>query len=94
MPYERNEAELQRDLEGMKNPSSWPRWPVLPVKRHTEERGIEVGILAEQDMTIPVEPVVYQTNMIGLKTWKDVFDAPQLRYDSFEALIADGWVVD
>ena len=94
MAHSRTPEELKKDLEGMKNPDIWPQWPVLPVKRHSDEKGIEVGLIVEKDMKSPVESIVYLNNMFSLKSWEDLDKMPNLKYESFEALQADGWVVD
>lgn len=69
------------DVEFLKNPDKWPHL-VCPVKR-----GKESGIVVN-------EPVVRELNI--WKGWTpEEFDAAKTwEYPSFEALVADGWIVD
>ncbi len=69
-------------LEMMKNPDKWPLF-VLPIKNKSTR---EIGIL------LGGKPIIYKTNMFNVPdNWNDV---PQAYYSSYEAIIADGWIVD
>lgn len=93
--YQESKERLERDLEGMKSPGSWPRWPVLPLKRRDRaESGPEMGILAVRGLDEKPEPIVYRTNMFEATSWEKLDENPKYTYESFEALQADGWVVD
>lgn len=82
------------DLDILNNPDSWPLWPVMPMKHRTKKG--DFGI-PEIGFVISGRPWVYLSNYSSLKTGPL---APQLAgigaavYDSFEALLADGWMVD
>lgn len=86
----------QRDLEGIRNPDSWPRWPILPLIRVKggPKNGDDVGILLYRQ-----GPVVYLTNMIDLDTLpgttygEKLKDVRTVKYESFEALVQE-WRVD
>lgn len=69
----------EKDLAFMKDPYKWPNL-VLPVKR-----GRECGIILDK-------PIVYVGNMWNLP--KDLKAVLQHKYETFEAMVDDGWMVD
>jgi hypothetical protein len=75
------------------DPGLWPHWPFLPVKRPTKDGGdVEVGVLYATD-----EPWrhVYRRNLLMLPPTRAEFLAlDKHEYDSLDALLADGWIVD
>ena len=79
----------------MMNPDAWPAWPLCPLKKQvpkTEDRmGYIVGVLYDTSL-VDGEPVVYLTNMFTFNAAQR--DHEQLTYDSFSALLDDGWYVD
>jgi hypothetical protein len=76
------------DQEFMANPKEWPAWPLLPVKRSTQEGRTECGFL------LPTQTDVYLDNIYALtRDWRPE-GAKHIAYDSFAAIIADGWRVD
>jgi len=68
------------DIEFLKRADLWPRWPLLPVKRTRWE----TGALVEDGETNVAFPAVYDP-IVGVVLHQ---------YDSLEALVADGWVID
>jgi hypothetical protein len=70
----------------MEDIDHWPKWPVLPVKRRTKN-DTEIGILWAEK-----KPIIYLVNMYNIPP--DLTKAPQISYESFQALVFDGWVVD
>lgn len=71
----------------MGDEDSWPQWPVLPVKRSLQV-SYQLGvILAGQG------PEVYALSMFEV-TQKNLQSCKVNRYESFEELHDDGWVVD
>ena len=72
----------------MRDEYSWPHWPVLPVKTRIPGKFPAIGvILAEQGA------VVYEVSMFEV-TQKNLQSCKVSRYESFEELHDDGWVVD
>ena len=79
----------------MLDPLMWPNWPALPVKRPTACNNLpECGVILAQDLTsaIPVVFICYLFDMprteAGLKALK------YYKYESFDLLVTDGWLVD
>lgn len=88
-------AERQKHKEMVEDPERWPRWPLLPVKKR--ESFLESGYLVacEGRMT-----TVVLGNMYGVpkqvKCLGDFFSGilPVKVYDSVDAMLDDGWIVD
>lgn len=84
------------DLTMMRAPSRWPLWPILPLKnpkRRDKQGSPEHGVLVEVDDA--VRPTVYLANAYALMAGDvRLSTAPKTKYASFNALLADGWLVD
>lgn len=86
------------DLDMMKNPGLWPQWPVLPVKRY-RERGQMPDCAVLIDAGEP-QPTVFQINPYDIPAGdlrENIINNPKVKhtkYDTLEALMADGWMVD
>jgi hypothetical protein len=82
------------DVEFMKNPELWPIWPRLPLKKRRGNLGFELAIMIEGTVSGrgigTVKPIVYFATMYEVLD----SDTPRKQYDSFEAIVEDGWVVD
>lgn len=95
----RNEKEKAEDLKLMKDPPSWNRWPILPVKKIPDNGGsggrLEVGFLLAIG-----KPIVYLKNMydlqeLGVTTVKEIMEKVESKeYPSFDGIVDDGWIVD
>jgi len=78
------------DLTMLKNPSLWPCWPRLPLKRRSKNPAQlwDVGFVSDG----MGEARLFLANIY------DKIENPttvlQIEYPSPEALLADGWVVD
>lgn len=83
------EIPEQRDREKrmMNNPLDWPMWPYLPLKRINTHEPSCGYILAQHGR----ETTVYLANIFD-RGWKGPIDFKE--YESFDAIIDDGWVVD
>ena len=92
----RNEKEKGEDLKLMKDPLSWYRWPILPVKKILDNGGRpECGFLL-----VIGKPIVYLKNMynlqeLGVITIKEIMEKVERKeYPSFGGIVDDGWIVD
>ena len=85
------------DKKMVQNPASWPCWPLLPLKRRKGNgEWPDLGFVVEAEghypklsngkITLFAEPMPYEP--------KDLKDIKQVTYDSVDALLADGWIVD
>jgi len=80
-----------RDREMMSDPTTWPNWPLLPVKRY-EDNDIECAVIraVQGQMTW-----VVCVSFWGLVDKSETLEgAKVLKYESLDKLLADGWVVD
>ena len=74
-------------------PNSWPRWPILPVKSRTKKKGHlpQLGYVTDPEtVKIGEYIVVRDGNIFAPNNDDPVLD----RYDSWQAMVDDGWVVD
>jgi len=83
-------------LEFLANPDRWPNWPVCPVKRSCSDKQYiegddrpQCGVVFDQP-----KPTVYRVNMFSIGPSTDLTKFEKHEYESLEALVADGWVVD
>lgn len=78
----------------MKHAELWPRWPVLPVKKRVDG---QFPICAVMFDGLP-KPTVFLANLCmvenGKMTATELYKGQHWVYESFEALVADGWEVD
>ena len=81
------------DLKMMRSPGRWPAWPFLPVKR-TVDGEQECAVMVEESMSGTATPIVYLVNLFALKEAGSLSKVENRRYESLEAVVADGWVVD
>ena len=81
-------AEDERtDLRYIRTPELWPNWPFLPLKRGSNQTREIAYLLAEpRDKGYHL----YDGNMLAAKQSDPILKT----YDSPEALVVDGWVVD
>ena len=75
---------MNKHLDMMKNPDRWPVWPLLPLIKGKDE----VGVLLQSEGAY----IVVLANLYMMPKSLDL--APQIKYDSAEAIVADGWIVD
>lgn len=82
-----------KDIDMMKHEDEWPLWPLLPVKKYPQPGCAPiVGVLAAGQ-----GPKVYLIGILDVKTGLlgDVLDGvPTKDFNSFEHLVAEGWMVD
>lgn len=85
------EEEKQLSLHFVKSPPRWPMWPYLPVKKRSSKpgEGPECGTLFARSLDEKQpQPIIFDS--IDSKNRTTVI----AQYDSLEAMVADGWVVD
>ncbi len=83
-------------LSFMKQPLKWPNWPLLPVKRYHPK--IECGIMIDHRSALTT---VFIRNLFALEgatgTLTEDFinhSCVKYNYPDYQALVADGWMVD
>ncbi len=91
-----NEKEKGEDLKLIKDPLLWRKWPILPVKKISDNGEIpKFGFLLAIG-----KPIVYLTNMydlqdLGITTVKEIMEKVDSKeYPNFESIVDDGWIVD
>jgi len=72
----------------------WPKWPWLPIKRHTITGGIQCALLHADDYDGETTPVYLDNLYSDTVSFFPRPDCPVVRYVSLEAMFADGWMVD
>jgi hypothetical protein len=98
-----------QNLEKMRSPGHWPNWPLLPVRRPDPrfsgaDNGRGTGVSFKQFGLMVAAPDRLHHVYIGCltevgrgpgATVTDALDPlARLEYDSYEAIVADGWTVD
>jgi hypothetical protein len=84
------------DLRVLIDPDSWPRWPVLPLKRWDKERHTwDFGtVFADR------RPIVYRVSIFAIDKptgtkWGDIFaELSREEYESPAQMVVAGWEVD
>ena len=91
-----DKKQKEEDLKLIKDPKSWHRWPILPVKKITNK-----GERPEFGFLLAIgKPIVYLKNMydlidFGVTTVKEIMEKVEGKeYPSFESIVDDGWIVD
>lgn len=85
-------SNMIKDIEFIGNPTEWPRWPLLPVKKDDKEEfmGYKTGVIFAENPT-----VVRLTNLFMLPPTREEFEQlPAETYPSVAAMVKDGWYVD
>jgi len=80
------------DKKMILSPELWPKGPILPMTRldGSKNFGKELGIIFKGDLNI-----VRLTDMFSVpQTAHELNRVPCIIYDSIDAMLADGWVVD
>jgi len=82
----------QDDVEMLKRPSLWPRWPIIPVKRYPDgSNRPRCGVVFDDRGDTWS---VLLVNMFVLAELPLIDGVEKIVYDSPEAIVADGWMVD
>ena len=82
--------ELTKKMASKPSPNSWPVFPYLPMKR--VEDGIEeLGLIWASGSQL----VIYNCNLFMLpRKFVDFRKLAKWKYESFEEMTCDGWIVD
>lgn len=104
------QAERLRSFEFMQTPSNWPLWPALPLKSRTElhpelDRALrmpKIGFLLDLENGPFGGPECRPTTVYLGDVYQyldktirgNPLDLPKQQYDSFQAIVDAGWVVD
>ena len=92
--------EREKHLEMMQHPELWPMWPVLPLinRSETDREGFVVpGCIADANESGRYEVVMCTMYQLpeGIITYDEFYQShPTKVYDSYEAMLDDGWMVD
>lgn len=95
----------EKDLEILKNCNRWPVWPVMPVKRPNRtgngwpDMGVVLAAGVKTDTMLSHRFTVYlDVDLCKLgKAIHTILTGEHkcyIKYDSYEAMLADGWMVD
>lgn len=82
------------DREFILDPSRWPAWPALPLRRSIAGRGPESGILMNGKFTIYIVNMFHLADMTPLQVEQVLASCKKYEYASVDALLSDGWQVD
>lgn len=96
------------DLAFFQDPDRWPNQPLCPVKNprilqdgspRTNGGMPACGLLYENTTPVisglpRVQPIVYLVGLFDDRQGKPIKSFPAKQYDSLEAMVADGWIVD
>lgn len=94
MGYEgrRTDREGRDDVSFLNRPEMWPCWPVAPVKSHNPKHGGDNAPAC--GLVLAGHSRVVMLNMFQGWTPEQYKEAKKWEYDTIEALVADGWMVD
>lgn len=95
-------TDTRTDLEFMKDASTWPLWPLLPIKNKQRDWKQQdgwptLGTLANYKSGFEPEPIVYKESVdeMIVELRNPEFKPSILkRYASLAELVDDGWIVD
>jgi hypothetical protein len=77
------------DIAMLKSSDKWPGWPFLPIKRYVNNDMQAAVIWAGEPLN------VIETNLFDLpKTFDELKKIAHKKYESPEAIVEDGWMVD
>jgi hypothetical protein len=88
----------QRSLQMMQAPNRWPTWPFLPVLRLLPDGSKQLGVLYDARHAsgrMGYSSTVFLQNLFLLPAVEaKLLSGPRCVYDSLDALLDDGWLVD
>lgn len=94
LQQERQEQERRAlDLQRMREPRAWPRWPWLPMKKY-DDSGLTCAVFHADDTDPKVQPKIYFVSLFEIKTYFPTPDMRSQQYESMAAILEDVWMVD
>ena len=83
------------DVELANNPSAWPRWPVLPLKRATDSWP-ELGFIVEVGTrsTVYLHAMYDLDRLEGENLTEKMTHVKKKVYVTQDEMFNDGWIVD
>ena len=74
----------------IQTPQEWPQWPWLPIKKWSDtRREMDCAVINAGNLT-----TIWHTNLWALSRRTTFEDVSKTQFDSAEAIVAAGWVVD
>lgn len=98
----KKQLQPNNDIEFIKNPEIWPKWPLCPMKRHKNKYGKivpqspECGFImaSRKHLTIIFLESIWSMGGRNLSSIIEDTNIKRIEYKSQEELLANGWVVD
>lgn len=91
----------EEDLKFLKDPDLWVMWPIMPMKRYQESGLPEIASLVDLEsyrttLLFDEGTLLWEGEKYRGKTWREIVAMipNQKKYDSVEAILADGWECD
>ena len=87
----RKGQRYEMSLTHLRNEDKWVHWPVQTMRRDKHPNDWDCGLV------IAGRTTVFEKNLFDLKSGliaPQVEDSPHKDYESYEAMLADGWEVD
>jgi hypothetical protein len=86
----------EKHLSMMRTPDKWPRWPVLPIKRYNpDHHGTECAVMFAVEGYLTTVFLGYLIEAKGPTIADAMACYPnRLKYDDYDAILDDGWIVD
>jgi hypothetical protein len=85
------EAQAKNHVEWIKHPDWWPMFGICPLKHSTRKDPNAGGMPLTGVVVSCDDPGVVRIGVLGITNFSQ---APQEKFDSVEAMVAAGWVVD
>jgi hypothetical protein len=83
------------DKEFICDPSRWPQWPFLPMKRTLKDSSWpECGFLFEGKWIIYLYNIFKLSTLSSEEAKKALMECTKYEYSDVDALLADGWIID
>jgi hypothetical protein len=83
---------LREDVEFMMNSDSWPMYPYLPLKKPSMKAGEwpQLGIMHASGSRVYLTSIDELVSM----SFAEKSNIKYIDYDSYDAIVEDGWLVD